>query len=103
MKGKEGKDTVHVKVMIRRVFAYKESGWSSFLDEDADGNIQRLKGTLANEPKTDMTYQIEMEAKATQTMKTKVPPHGCCGSSLMMEARQCMARRTCCSWNWHLP
>ena len=67
MKGKQGKDTVHVKAVIRRVFAYKESGWCSFLAEDADGNILRMKGTLAHEPKPDMMYEIEMEAKPEDT------------------------------------
>lgn len=67
MKGKQGKDTVHVKAVIRRVFAYKESGWCSFLAEDEDGNILRMKGTLAHEPKPDMMYEIEMDAKPDDT------------------------------------
>lgn len=67
MKGKQGKDTVFAKVIIRRVFAYKESGWCSFLAEDEDGNILRMKGTLANEPKPDMFYEVEMEAEPEDT------------------------------------
>lgn len=67
MKGKQGKDTVHAKVMIRRVFAYKESGWCSLLAEDGDGNILRMKGTLAHEPKPDMFYEVEMEAEPEDT------------------------------------
>lgn len=67
MKGKREKDTVHAKLIIRRVFAYKDDGWCSFLAEDKDGSILRLTGTLANEPKPDMIYEVEMEAEPEDT------------------------------------
>lgn len=67
MKGKREKETVHAKLIIRRVFAYKDSGWCSFLAEDRDGNILRLTGTLVNEPKPDMVYEVEMDAEPEET------------------------------------
>lgn len=67
MKGKKEKDTVHAKLIIRRVFAYKDDGWCSFLAEGKDGDILRLTGTLANEPKPDMMYEVEMDAEPEDT------------------------------------
>ncbi len=46
-------------LMVRRVFAYKESGWCSFLAEDENGEVYRLTGNLASEPKPDTTYEVE--------------------------------------------
>lgn len=64
---KREKNTVRARLTIRRVFAYKDDGWCSFLAEDKDGGILRLTGTLVNEPKPDMVYEMEMDAEPEDT------------------------------------
>ena len=59
-------DTARMVVTVKRVFAYKEDGWCSFLAENEEGNTCRLTGVLMDEPKPDMIYEIEAEPKETK-------------------------------------
>ncbi len=53
-------------VTVKRVFAYKESGWCSFLAEDEQGKTCHLTGMLMSEPKLETIFEVEAEPKETK-------------------------------------
>lgn len=62
----DNQDILQATVTVTRVFAYKDSGWCSFLAEDGEGNILRMVGTLLTEPKPGQAYEVVAERSETK-------------------------------------